>query len=337
MAYLISALLVLLSGTFSGLTIGLMRLDVSSLRRKAALGDEEAAAILPLRRSDNRLLVSLLIGNVAVNSVLAVYLGSITTGLIASILSTLLIAIFGDILPQAYFTLHTQRLTALVVPVTRLVLWFFAPIAIPVAWVLDRVLGTELPSLHSREEILQIVQEHRSRQDGTINAQEEAIVKGALSFSTKRIREVMVPKQRVTVVHEEDVLTKQLLARLRRTGHSRFPVVTRSNPGIVTKMLSLKHLAGKDLDAVTVGELAEPQVFFVNELLLLDDALNAFARTKSHLYVVVDEHKQMTGVLSLEDILAEILGHKIFDDFTSYDSLARVARRPTPSISKETE
>lgn len=333
-AYLITALLVLLSGTFSGLTIGLMRLDLASLRRRAKLGDRDAAAILPLRRNDNQLLASLILGNVAANSILAVYLGTLTTGLIASVLATILIAVFGDILPQAFFTRYTRQLSTWVVPVAQLVLWVCTPIAGPIAWVLDRVLGAELPTLHSREEILAMVEEHRVNAGGTIDIQEEAIVKGALSFSGKRIRQIMTPAQNVQSVREDQTLSLQVLKKLQASGHSRFPVLEPTK-GAPIGILYLRDLAGMVVDGQTAGQLARPQMYFVNELLPLDDVMNAFAKTKSHLYIVVDEHEQMTGVVSIEDVLAEILGHELRDSFTQYNDLEKVAHRPTHSTKRE--
>ena len=89
--YLIVIVLVLLSGLFSGLTLGLLSLDLFDLRRKVKLGNKDATKIYPLRKQGNLLLVTLLLGNVAVNSTLAVFLGSITAGVFAGLISTGLI------------------------------------------------------------------------------------------------------------------------------------------------------------------------------------------------------------------------------------------------------
>lgn len=90
MEYLISLVLVLLSGLFSGLTLGLLSLDTQSLARRAKHGDKYAEIIYPVRRNGNLLLTTLLLGNVAVNTTLSIFLGSIASGLVAGITATAL-------------------------------------------------------------------------------------------------------------------------------------------------------------------------------------------------------------------------------------------------------
>ena len=100
--YIILIILLFLSAMFSGLTLGLMSLDVFTLKRRVKLNDKHAIKVYPLRKKGNLLLCTLLLGNVAVNSTLAIFLGSITAGVVAGIISTSLIVIFGEILPMAY-------------------------------------------------------------------------------------------------------------------------------------------------------------------------------------------------------------------------------------------
>ena len=94
-------ILILLSGLFSGLTLGLLGLNKSELERKIKLGDKKAKRVYNIRKNGNLLLCTLLLGNVAVNSALAIFLGSITNGILAGVMATGLIVIFGEILPQA--------------------------------------------------------------------------------------------------------------------------------------------------------------------------------------------------------------------------------------------
>ena len=101
MEYLISTVLVVLSGLFSGLTLGLLSLDTQSLLRRAKRGDKEAEVIYPVRAKGNLLLTTLLLGNVAVNTTLSIFLSSFASGLVAGITATALIVVFGEIIPQA--------------------------------------------------------------------------------------------------------------------------------------------------------------------------------------------------------------------------------------------
>ena len=103
MDYFIVIVLVLLSACFSGLTLGFFSLNLTSLERKSKLGDKRAVRIYPVRKDGNRLLCTLLLGNVAVNSAMAIFLGNIATGLVAGVVSTGLIVIFGEIIHKLFF------------------------------------------------------------------------------------------------------------------------------------------------------------------------------------------------------------------------------------------
>ena len=102
--YLIVIGLVILSGLFSGLTLGMFSLGLTDLHTKMKLGDKRAKRIYPVRKNGNLLLCTLLLGNVAVNSTMAVFLGEISSGVFAMLVSTGLIVVFGEIIPQATFT-----------------------------------------------------------------------------------------------------------------------------------------------------------------------------------------------------------------------------------------
>jgi len=113
--------LVILSALFSGLTLGLMGLNVHDLKRKSDLGDEDAAAIYPIRKDGNLLLTTLLLGNVAVNTILAVLLTEFASGLVASLIATSLIFLFGEIIPQAIISRYALTFGARMIPFVRIV------------------------------------------------------------------------------------------------------------------------------------------------------------------------------------------------------------------------
>lgn len=126
MEYLISLVLIGFSAIFSGLTLGYFSLDMHSLKRRAKHGDKDASIIYPIRQKGNQLLATLLFGNVLVNTILSVYLGGIASGLVASILATSLIFLFGEIGPQAIISRHAiwfgSRLTPIGQNTTDLIL-----------------------------------------------------------------------------------------------------------------------------------------------------------------------------------------------------------------------
>ena len=136
MEYLIVTVLVLLSGAFSGLTLGFFSLNLTSLERKMNLGDRQAAKVYPIRKRGNLLLCTLLLGNVAVNSALSIFLGEIATGLVAGIIATSLIVVFGEIIPQAVFSRFALKLGANTVWLVRTFIFLMFPIAYPLSWML---------------------------------------------------------------------------------------------------------------------------------------------------------------------------------------------------------
>lgn len=334
MEYAISGVLVAFSALFSGLTLGLMGLDVHELKRKADLGDKEAMRIYPVRKRGNLLLTTLLLGNVAVNAALSIYLGSIASGIVAGIIATGLIVILGEILPQAVFSREAMRLGAAFSPVARVFLFVFYPVAAPVAWILDKLLGEELPMVYSRGELMKVIEEHEDSHESDIDADEERIVKGALTFSDKTVEEVMTPYPVIVSVGRDDLLSKDELLRLRESGHSRFPVYDEDEDNIVG-MLYLRDLLAEDLEGKSVADLMDETVYSVRPDARLDDVLNAFLKTRHHLFIVADEFGGVEGLITVEDIMEEIVGREIVDEFDQYVDLRELAHKRAAAKLKE--
>jgi len=154
MEYVITLLLIGFSALFSGLTLGLMGLDVHELKRKAKLGDKNAIKIYPIRKHGNLLLATLLLGNVGVNSALSVFLGSIATGVVAGIVATALIFLFGEIIPQAVISRHALKFGAQTTWLVWIFLALLFPLTYPIAWVLNKMLGSEMPTIYSKHELI---------------------------------------------------------------------------------------------------------------------------------------------------------------------------------------
>jgi hypothetical protein len=164
MAVLTTVVLVCCSAFCSGLTLGLMGLDMTMLTVLLESGTEQdkinATKIAPLRSTGNRLLCVLLITNTAVNAGLAIVMAGFTGGFSGFLLSTLLIMIFGEITPQAICSRHGLAIGAFLYPVIWLVCAIFYPLAYPIAQVLDAVLGEEIGLSYSRDELIALLSMH---------------------------------------------------------------------------------------------------------------------------------------------------------------------------------
>ncbi len=323
MIYIIVFALLGMSALFSGLTLGLMSLGPHELKRKVALGDVRAKRIYAVRERGNLLLVTLLVGNVAAISTMSLFLESITSGLVAGVLTTFLITIFGEILPQAVFSRYAMALGARTAWLVRIILFIFYPVAAPLAWLLDKILGEELPTMYSRKELMGILEEHGG---STLKKDEERIARGALTFGDKMIRDIMTPRSMVKGIEQDQVLDAKTIEDLRLSGYSRFPVYDESFDQ-VTGILYSQQLIDPAIRGKTVMKVASKNVFFVNEDARLDHALNAFIKTKNHLFMVVNQFSEFVGVIAIEDVIEEILGVEIVDEFDKYTNVRAVAEK----------
>lgn len=319
--------LIVLAALFSGLNLGLMSLDTFELKRKADLGDINAQKVYAIRHRGNLLLVTLLTGNVAVISALTLVLNSAYHGLVAGILTTVLITIFGEIIPQAILARYALRLGAQLASIVRIIMILLYPICGPIAYILDRILGDELPTVYTKSELTRLVEEHRHYVGSGIDKDEARIVRGALSFGDRTISQIMTPRSVAKMVPADLKLDEAAIRRLKQTGFSRIPVYRNDRPNDIGGVLYIKDLIGITPGKKTAGQLARAQVLFVNLDDNLDDTLNAFLKTRNHLFIVIDEFAEIQGIVTIEDVLEEIIDREIADEFDRYDDMRQVAKR----------
>jgi len=317
MEYLIVIILIFFSALFSGLTIGLLGLNKGELERKIKLGNKKALKIFEVRKDGNFLLTVLLLGNVFVNSVLAVYLGDMVgSGVIAVLVSTALIVVFGEIIPQAIFYRHALNVGYYFVPIVKIFSFFLFPIAWPVAKVLDKVLGTEEETIWSKKEIKEIIKVHEDSDKSNIDADEEKVVLGALSYSDEKVSSVMTPKNHVFMLEEKTVLDEKKLSEIKSMGHSRIPIF-RDDPDDIVGVLNIKSLILVNTDSnKKVSDLYNHvKILQVFENEKLDMVLNKFIKQKIHIAYVLNVHKTFLGIITMEDIIERILKREIYDEY----------------------
>lgn len=322
---LIVVVLIIFSALFSGLTLGLMSLNSQELKRKMSLGDKDAAKVYKVRKKGNLLLTTLLIGNVAVNSILAIYLGSIAPGVIAGLAATGLIVIFGEIMPQAIFSRYALSLGAKVAWLVQIFIWILYPISYPIVWVLNKTLGEEMQTIYSKKELMKIVEEHEDAENSDIDEDEEKIIKGALTFSGKIVNEVMTPRSVMTIFDYDKKIDNQLINDVKKSGHSRFPIFREKEDNLVA-ILYFKQLLGENVLGKKIGQVANKNIFFVNEEKKLDIVFKAFLKTRNHIFIVQDEFGSVSGVITLENILEEIIDDEIVDEDDVHDDLRDFAK-----------
>jgi metal transporter CNNM len=318
--------LVVLSGLFSGLTLGLLGLDKSDLERKIKAGNKNAKKIYPIRKRGNLLLCTLLLGNVLVNSILAVFLGEMSTGIIAVVASTGLIVIFGEILPQATISRYALVVGAKTVWIVHIFRILLFPVCFPIAKFLDWILGEEMPTIWSRRELEEIIRTHEDSKHSDIDADEERIILGAMKFSDRLAEEVMTPKPVVFMLESEDKLDISLLNKIKKTGFTRIPVFKKHDDNLVG-VLYVKDLINvrKNSKAGTICRKKNIIKFSTKDN--LDILLNTFIKKKVHIGFVYDEFKVLHGIATLEDVVEEIIQREIVDEEDTVTDMRKQARK----------
>lgn len=325
MEYVFVIVLIAFSAIFSGLSLGFFSLNKEDLERKAHFGDERAKKIFDLRKKGNLLLSTLLIGNVTVNSTLSIFLGTLVPSVMAGFVATGMIVIFGEIVPQAVFSRYALNLGSRFVWLAKIFIIIFYPVAGPIAWALDKFLGEEMPTIYSKREIMKIVEDHGDSKDGDIDADEEKVIKGALSFSSKTVYDILTPRTAIFSLPFEQKLDDETMKKICEIGHSRVPVYKKDLDNIVG-VLYLKDLLSHDYRDKKVGDVARENVIFVDSHKPLDDLLSAFKSTRNHMFIVLDKHCVVSGIVTIEDVLEEIIGAEIVDEYDKDDDLQKVAR-----------
>ncbi|MCG7851402.1 MAG: DUF21 domain-containing protein [Methanosarcinaceae archaeon] len=170
---------ILHSAIFSGLNLALFGLTRLRLEVEAESGDRHAVKILDLRKDSHYLLTTILWGNVAFNTLLALLSNSFLTGALAFVFSTFFITFFGEIIPQAYFSKHALRMGSLLAPVIRFYQILLYPLAKPTGILLDKWLGKDGIKYWREHQLREIIQKHIEADEADIDRLEGL---GALNF-----------------------------------------------------------------------------------------------------------------------------------------------------------
>ena len=225
--------LVGMSGLFSGLNLGLMGLDPIGL--EIVLASEKSDSVMqarkikPLRDRGNWLLCTLLLGNVAVNAALSILLADKTSGLVGFIVSTAVIVVFGEIIPQAICSRYALYIGAKTVYIVWFLMVCMCILAWPISWILDKILGEELGTIYSNAELSKLVEITSRHRPDTLDMSSASIMKGALELNKKRVMDIYTEMKNVFWLNEDTVLSFDILTKIFKLGHSRIPIFRASD------------------------------------------------------------------------------------------------------------
>ncbi|KAG8184776.1 hypothetical protein JTE90_011563 [Oedothorax gibbosus] len=340
--------LLILSGLFSGLNLGLMALDRTELQVIENCGTEKekkySRVISPLRKRGNYLLCSLLLGNVLVNSTLTILLDDLTSGIIAIVGSTISIVIFGEIIPQAICSRHGLAIGAKTVYVTKFFMLATFPLSFPISKILDCVLGEEIGNVYDRERLMEFIRV--TKDYNKLENEEVNIISGALELKKKTVADVMTQIDDVFMIPYDCTLNFQTMSEIMKQGYSRIPVYDEDRNNVVA-LLNIKDLAFVDPEdnspLKTVCEFYNHPINYVFEDETLDVMLNEFKKGRSHMAFVRhvnnegdgDPFYEIIGVVTLEDVIEEILQSEIIDETDVLTDNRKKTRRKEAQIKQD--
>jgi metal transporter CNNM len=343
--------LVLMAGAMSGMTVGLLSISELELELRAQNGDEaeqnRALKILPVIRNHHRLLVTLLLANAVCMEALPIFLDRMVPSWLAVVISTTLVLIFGEVVPQAICTGPKQLTIATwMLPLVKLMMLVCYPVAYPIARILDWLLGTHAAKRFTNEDLKTLVKLHTQVEGLEVSdslAQglkpgQLKMIHGAIDLKETRVMEHMIPIKNVYSLSTRTTLGRDQLKRIVNSGFSRIPVFENENKSHIVGILPVKRLAlimkDTELELGSCGlKLREP--YFVHPNTYVLDLMSEFRKGKSHIAIVSESAADLTlffklkqppppgmellGIITLEDIIEELLKTEIYDE-DDYDS-----------------
>ncbi|KAL6238996.1 hypothetical protein BDW75DRAFT_178670 [Aspergillus navahoensis] len=331
--------LVLIGGVFAGLTIALMGQDAVHLQVLATSGDgpeqKHARTVLKLiSKGKHWVLVTLLLGNVVVNESLPIVLDKTLGGGWPAVLgSTVLIVIFGEVIPQSVCVRYGLPIGAYLSPMVLVLMYAFAPAAWPTAKLLDYLLGQTHGTVYKKAGLKTLVMLHKSlgaQPAERLTEDEVTIITAVLDLKAKPVKSIMTPMAHVFTMSSDAVLDEKTMELILSAGFSRIPVHSPGDQGDFVGMLLVKTLITYDPDdARRVGEFVLATLPETCPDTSCLDILNYFQEGHSHMALVSKSpgrNGAALGVVTLEDVVEELIGEEIIDESDKHEDLPE----PTP-------
>ena len=312
---LLLALLLAVSGFFSGAEIAFFSISQTRARSLAEEGNRGANALVRLKANPERLLITILIGNNVANigaASVATYaatqlFGSVGVGLATGVM-TLLVLFFGEIAPKSFAVSNSMRLSLGAAPIIETLQRALSPLVSP----LERITRWILPQAKDGSGGVSEMEIRRLSQmaylSGMIDERERRLIEQAFLLDTTKARDAMTPRVEIFAWPETHTVG-EIADELRSLPYSRIPVYE-DTVDMITGVVHLRDLyqaisSGRRLS--TLRELAR-EPFVVPEMMPLSTLLEEFQNRRIHLGIVVDEYGGTDGLITLEDILEELVG-----------------------------
>lgn len=328
--YIILIILLCFSAFFSGSEIALFSLSSMKLRRMIARKEKNANLVAGLKSNPQRLLITVLIGNNLVNiaaASMATVIASdifksnivgITTGIM-----TLIILVFGEITPKSFGIKYNEKISRLVAKPLIII----EKILFPIIWLFEKIYpkkGLRAPVI--TEEDLRIMASV-GVQEGTVQQAEAELIKKVFQLNDITAEDVMTPRSLIYALKESERLNN-IKDKIINSPVSRIPLYKKSIDhitGILYKDDALIYLAKREAN-ITLRKIAR-EVIFIPESMFIDKLMQEFQTRHIHMAAVVNEYGEVMGIVTLEDILEELVGEIADEKDVSEDLIKRVDKK----------
>ena len=326
--FIIMAACLLMSAYFSATETAFSTLSKTKLKTLAEKGNKRAARALALSEKDDRLISTILIGNNVVNILLSA-LATVTAiqlctnwnsaefadnyaTTIATAVTTVVVLIFGEITPKSIANDFPEKFAMFSAPLMRVIMVILTPISwIFAMWkkLIAKIFRLKPDNKMSQEELLMLVEE--VEEDGTIDEDEGDLLRNAITFTEQKAEDILTPRVDLEAF-SKDTPMEEIAQKFVDSQYSRLLVYNES----IDNIIGVVHQ--KDIFTVTgitdkpLDELITPPVF-VHRTESIDDLLRELQSNKSHMAVVLDEYGGTLGIVTMEDILEELVGD-IYDE-----------------------
>lgn len=310
------------SAFFSGIEIAFFSISNIRVKHLVAKKVRNAEHLAKLKEDPHRLLITILIGNNAVNiaaaSIATLFalqrFGSAGVGIATGVM-TLAVLIFGEITPKSIATRHAEKIALNTCKIVKFLTILFYPIIIVldlVTRVFTKMAGDTAPSPTVTEEEMRYIVKIGA-EEGEINKMEREMIDNIFEFDETVVREIMTPRPDIVAIDINDGKEK-ILKILKKSKYSRIPVYDGKMDDIEGILFTKDLLSYLDRKIKKEHiEKAVRKAFIIPETKQVDELLTEFRETKNHMAIVVDEFGAVAGIVTIEDLLEEIVG-EIYDE-----------------------
>ena len=313
-------ILLALSGYFSATETAFSTFNRLKMKALAENGNKRAALVLAMAEDYDRLLSTILVGNNLVNILLTtvatiffarqIYEQNVAAA-VSTAVTTVAVLIFGEISPKSLAKDHADGFALTTAPVLRFVTWILFPINLIFSgwkWVLRLLFKSTGEDIVTEEEVLTMVDE--AEEDGTLGEQESEMIRQVIAFNDREAIDILIPRVDVAAI-PLDATSKELGEAFLETGFSRLPVYDETIDhvvGVVYHKDYYKHASKKP----TPADLMKEPVF-IPPTMKIRLLLKQLQAEQSHIAMVADEYGGILGIVTIEDILEELVG-EIWDE-----------------------